>query len=378
MKKHLKSTILCGVLVSALALTGCSESGKNGHAGDSNTPSSITSNTNIDTPGSNSDASVGASKGFASFDELAAANKAIMSEVKSFKLAGSVKFNIDVDQSSEGVDVHVGVPIALTYTIKAADTGLMHGDLRFTADFPEEANQPDMDESVTFYAAVTDTLTESWYTFGSDDTWYYSSSDKADYSESSSGGLDLSGFDFDKYKNMNFDIAGDFNKTADGYAVTYSLQSVFNTEGTKTIFGDLDTMLSEMSGGATIDDMLSPAIGMTLNDILTQLGKGKIVAIYDADGRITGINADDIKLEFSMTSSTVDSSEGVPAMTIGFKLSSANALSDYNTITDKDVTVPDDVKENAVPFGDFPTIDGDVDTPDFDYGGVGLPMNGTY
>lgn len=383
MRKSMKATILSGVLAATVCLTGCSE----GAADKNSNPVNSSVNAAVSAVSSVTDSAIDAmtpgaaieDAGFKTVDELMDASKVVMKDIKSLAVSGKLSLNVTVDTKSEQGTEQIKMPVNIDYNVKAVGNEKTFADIHIKADFPEETGEEDIDENIKLYTVDTDTMNELWVQFGGE--WSYQSvqKDSVDPGFTYNYGLNIDGLDIEKYKDLDPGLNGKLRKDGDKYIVTQSFDSILASELFTSIFKNIDDMLTEMealpdetsvdiSSDESYDisfsedsaEMIS-FLRSAMSDMKEQLKTGKIVAEYDKDGYLLSVTISDVAVSLGIPS------DDTMSVTISLALSSVTSFSNYNSITDKEVTVPDDVKAVAVPSGLFPTTDDSIDVADAAY-----------
>lgn len=265
-------------------------------------------------------------------------NTKAMEKVSSFEVDGTTTLNVDVNVPSQNVSMNI--PATVDYDVKTDGKTAGYVEMGINIDLPEGAGE-DVDLDVKAYVEKTsDTKLDVWVNQAPNTDWYHT---VTDMTESTADDV-----------SANVLIDGTLSSSDTEYVVTQTVKSIIDSdsfkEGVKEGLERSDTDLN-------IDDTLS-SIGLSVDDIKDQLGKGEIKYVFDSETfYLTSVTLDDMNVTASIeqNNTTID---------IKLGLKSENKIKNYNGLDKSDYMVPDDIKDSAEELGDTPITDIGNETTD--------------
>lgn len=259
----------------------------------------------------------------------------------------SVNYHVDMDMDFEiaakGDGVTIELPIGMGLSVDVMD-GNMHGDMAMVIEF---MNSMSMDEKAEIYVEQGRRSTTSYMYDEADGYWTVSE----DNDNGASAAAGFSGMDADDFKDAEME----YDKKAGTYTITQSFADF-------AVTGDTYDILEDVYGG------MAEMMEMDPDEFLDEWEKAEVVYVFDKDFYLQTVDVEGC--EFSTTVK-----EDGMEMDVAVSLALSYAFSDYGEITEKDVKVPDEVIDEAVPsltldlededFNvDISTGEGDIDWDD--------------
>lgn len=266
--------------------------------------------------------------------ELVQLYKENNADISSMSVSGTTKADISVKTPDETQYL----PIELIYRVDMGGKDKVHISADIKMDMPDDSGTEDINMNMEAYALYDGSKADVWYKSSDSDAWYY---ETTEITEENAATIDREAV-----------IDGDFSVGDTGYVVTKTFASIFESEEYKSLIADLtavpdtgsddDAVDPYMTAMPDINELLA-SIGTSFEDIQNQLSSAKIEWVFDKTSyKIIECNLKDFKYELQIPDTAF----------VSLSLSSANIISDYNSLDESSYTVPEDVKANAVSYAD--------------------------
>lgn len=237
--------------------------------------------------------------------------QALMEETKNYHADMEMEFGI----SAKGEGVTVDLPITMEVSADVLDDNL-HGDMKMTMEFMGQK----IDQKAEIYS-VRDGRHTSTYLLDEDvGEWTVSEDENSADTTVSISGIDPAAFE---------DAEMEYDKEKGTYTITQSLGDFAEAGDTYELLADAYSGMAEM-------------MNMDPDDFMDEWGSADVIWVFDDEFYLQSMDVDGC--EFSDTIKE----DGIE-MDVSVSLMLSYEFSDYGKIRDKDVEVPDDVIESAVP-----------------------------
>lgn len=258
----------------------------------------------------------------------------------------SQNYHVDMDMDfkigAKGDGVTVELPITMGLSADVMD-GNLHGDMQMGMNFMGES----MEQKAEVYV-VQERRSATTYMCDEENGYWTVSEDEENGAESA---MSLSDMDVSAFEDADMV----YDKEEKTYTVTQSLGDFADAGDTYELLSDVYSGMAEM-------------MNMDPDDFMDEWEKASVIWVFDSDCRLLTMEIEDC--EFSDTIK-----EDGMELDVTVSLALSYAFSDYGEITEKDVKVPDEVIDEAVPsltldlededFNvDISTGEGDIDWDD--------------
>lgn len=244
--------------------------------------------------------------------------------------------DMDFEITAEAEGVNVDIPIRMEFSADVLDGG-MHGDMEMSMSFMGQK----LEKSIEVYVESGRRGTTA-YSYDSDDGYWTVSEKDAGGAGAVLGFAELDGRDFE-------DAELEKDKKAGTYTV---IQGFADFADSGSVYGALEDVYGSMAESMSMDP----------EDILDAWKDARVVYAFDKDFHLASVTVEGCEYQGTMTE------DGVKA-DVSMCLDLAFTFSDYGKIKEKDVEVPDSVKNSAAPSITIdydPHMTGEIDDPSFE------------